>query len=328
MDGKANQVIIHPRFGVIDEKGGDSLREKGGLQELKEAPQSLGGSNRRRGLMEVHFAVLLFGLAGLFGKWLTLHPLVISLGRVSFAVPFLLAIMLLRRERIWLKRRRDYGVFVLLGGILALHWTAFFMAIQLSTVAVGLLTFSTFPVFVTFLEPLILKSAFRLQDVLIALVTVAGVSLVVPSFSLDNQVTLGALWGVLSGFTFGLLSVLNKRYVAQYPSRQVSLYQFAAAALVLWPMVLPLKPSLDGRSLLLMAVLGVVFTGISHTLFISSLKRVKAQTASVIASLEPVYGILATVVLLGEVPGLREVAGGIIILSMAFWVSRRDFRES
>jgi drug/metabolite transporter (DMT)-like permease len=104
----------------------------------------------------------------------------------------------------------------------------------------------------------------------------------------------------------------------------ISLYQFVAAALILLPVVLPQKPVLDGRSLALLALLGVVFTGISHTLFISGLKQVRAQTASVIASLEPVYGILATVVLIGEVPSLRELAGGAIILSMALWVSRRE----
>lgn len=281
-------------------------------------------SSNKRGLLEAHFAVLLFGLAGLFGKWLSLHPMAISLGRVSFAVPFLLVVMGLRGERIRLSRRRDYVVFLLLGVILAVHWTSFFMAIQLSTVAVGLLTFSTFPVFVTFLEPWLLKSTFRVQDVAVALITMVGVSLVVPDFSLSNQVTLGALWGVLSGLTFALLSVLNKKFVATYPSRQVSLYQFAAAALVLAPVVIPLKPVLDFRTLVLLAILGIVFTGVSHTLFISSMKRIKAQTASVIASLEPVYGILATVVLLGEVPGFREIVGGSIILSMAFWVSRRD----
>ena len=282
------------------------------------------GSDNKRGLLEAHFAVLLFGLAGLFGKWLSLHPMAISLGRVTFAVPFLLAVMGLRGERIRLSRRRDYVIFLLLGVILAVHWTSFFMAIQLSTVAVGLLTFSTFPVFVTFLEPWLLKSAFRLQDVVVALITMLGVSLVVPDFSLSNQVTFGALWGVLSGLTFALLSVLNKKYVAAYPSRQVSLYQFAASALVLAPAVMPLKPVLDFRALVLLVILGVIFTGVSHTLFISSMKRIRAQTASVIASLEPVYGILATVVLLGEVPGFREIIGGGIILSMAYWVSRRD----
>jgi drug/metabolite transporter (DMT)-like permease len=160
--------------------------------------------------------------------------------------------------------------------------------------------------------------------VLIALVTLFGVSLVIPSLSLENQVTLGALWGVVSGLTFALLSVLNKKYVAHYSSRVISLYQFAGAALVLLPVVLRQKPVLDGRSLALLVLLGVVFTGISHTLFISGLKQVRAQTASVIASLEPVYGILATVVLIGEVPSLRELAGGAIILSMALWVSRRE----
>jgi drug/metabolite transporter (DMT)-like permease len=297
-------------------------KQKAGRESFRTQKGQMPGKGQ--GLLKVHLAVLLFGLAGLFGKWLTLSPMVISLGRVGFGAVFLLVVLLVRSEPIRLKRRLDYGVFVLLGAILALHWSSFFMAIQLSTVAVGLLTFSTFPVFVTFIEPLVMKSPFRFRDVLIALVTLFGVSLVIPSLSLENQVTLGALWGVVSGLTFALLSVLNKKYVAHYSSRVISLYQFVAAALILLPVVLPQKPVLDGRSLALLALLGVVFTGISHTLFISGLKQVRAQTASVIASLEPVYGILATVVLIGEVPSLRELAGGAIILSMALWVSRRE----
>jgi hypothetical protein len=33
---------------------------------------------------------------------------------------------------------------VLLGGLLAFHWVSFFYSIQLATVAIGLLTFSSF----------------------------------------------------------------------------------------------------------------------------------------------------------------------------------------
>lgn len=276
-----------------------------------------------RGLAEVHFAVLLFGLSGLFGKWLTLHPLIIVFGRVAFAAPFLLILLWVKKETIRLSKPGDYLVFIMLGAILALHWTAFFFAIQLSTVAIGLLTFSTFPVFVTFMEPLLLKSTFRLRDVLIAGVTLFGVALVIPSFNIENQMTIGALWGILSGLTFALLSVLNKKYVAHYSSRVISFYQFTFAGLLLLPMILSLQPYINGRSLALLALLGVVFTGISHTLFINSLKRVRAQTASIIASLEPVYGILATVVFFGEIPGLRVILGGAVILSMALLVSRQ-----
>ena len=40
-------------------------------------------------------------------------------------------------------------ILIVLGIILAVHWTTFFYSIQLSTVAIGLLTFSTFPIFAT-----------------------------------------------------------------------------------------------------------------------------------------------------------------------------------
>jgi len=35
--------------------------------------------NQKRSLFEIHLAVLLFGLAGLFGKWLDLSPVIIVL---------------------------------------------------------------------------------------------------------------------------------------------------------------------------------------------------------------------------------------------------------
>ena len=43
------------------------------------------------------------------------------------------------------------------GVILAIHWLTFFHAIQVSTVAIGLIGFATFPIFVTFLEPIMYR---------------------------------------------------------------------------------------------------------------------------------------------------------------------------
>ena len=42
-----------------------------------------------------------------------------------------------------------------------------------------------------------------------------------------------------------------------------------------------------------------------------------------IASLEPVYGILFALVLLGEVPAARTLAGGALILGAALFASAR-----
>lgn len=272
---------------------------------------------KNRSLAEIHIAVLLFGFAGLFGKLIPLPSLIIVFGRVIFASSFLFIVLLFQKQNIKLKNKKDYLYFSIQGVILAFHWVTFFLAIQLSTVAIGLLTFSTFPVFVTFIEPIFFKDKIKPKDILIAFITFLGVALVIPNFTFENTMTQGAIYGILSGFTFAILSVLNKKYVNEYKSLVISFYQCFVAIFVLLPFVLVLKPVFEVKDILLLSLLGIVFTGISHTLFINGLKNVKAQTASIIASLEPVYGIIATVVLIGEIPVIREVIGGIIILAMA-----------
>jgi len=279
------------------------------------------------GLVKIHIAVLFFGLAGLFGKVVNQPPITIVFGRVFFAMAFLLPALWYRKQGLKLVRSTDYLALLLQGLILAIHWSTFFKSIQVSTVAVGLITFSTFPIFVTFFEPVFLKEKFRFADVVLALVTFMGVLLVVPAFSLDNTTTQGALWGITSGLTFALLSILNRKYARAYSSLVVAFYQDAAAALVLVPFLFIPAPIITIQDILLMALLGIVFTGVAHSLFIKGLATVKAQTASIIASLEPVYGILAAALFLGELPTARELYGGTIILVAAIYATARKTNQ-
>jgi drug/metabolite transporter (DMT)-like permease len=70
-------------------------------------------------------------------------------------------------------------------------------------------------------------------------------------------------------------------------------------------------------------VLGVFCTALAHTLFISSLRRLSAHTASVVSALEPVYGIALAAGLLAEIPGPRTLAGAALIVTAAVLASRR-----
>ncbi|MGA8180157.1 MAG: DMT family transporter, partial [Desulfobacterales bacterium] len=163
---------------------------------------------KRHGMVEIHLAVLLFGLAGLFGKLLSLSPFIIVLGRTFFAALTLSAALFYAKTQIRPKTKQDLAVLIFLGIILAIHWTTFFHAIQISTVAVGLLTFSTFPIFVTFMEPYFFNEKLRRFDILTAGSVVLGLILIVPSFDFKNHITQGAFWGIISGFTFAVLSIL------------------------------------------------------------------------------------------------------------------------
>ncbi|MFL0198617.1 DMT family transporter [Clostridium sp. WILCCON 0269] len=274
---------------------------------------------KNKDLMGIHIAVFLFGLSGLFGKLLSLPPMIIVFGRVLFSSIFLLILIFYFNENIKLRSYKHYLLLVIAGIILAIHWSTFFKSIQISTVAIGLLTFSTFPVFVTFLEPYFFKEKINFSDIVVAFITFSGIVLVVPEFKLENNLTQGILWGIASGFTYGVLSMLNRKYVKEYSSIQIAFYEQAIAAIVLLPFLFFENTVFTFKDMLLLALLGIVFTGISHSLFINSLKSIKTRTAGIISSLEPVYGIIFATFLLGEIPTLKEVLGGIIILSTVFY---------
>ena len=274
---------------------------------------------RRDALVSLHAAALLFGFAGLFGKWLVLPAATIVLGRTLVAAVTLWALLRASREPLGpFEWRLAAG-----GAVLALHWVAFFEAIQTSSVAIGLLGFASFPIFALLLEAAILKHALSRSDWMLALIVASGLALVTPEFRLDNHVVRGLLWGVLSGFAFALLAVGNRQLAVRRNAEEIALWQNACAAACLLPgfVLTPVLP--DARELGLLLVLGVVCTALAHTLFIRSMRLVRPHVASVVVALEPVYGIVLATLLLGEIPTGRTLAGAALILGAALIATSR-----
>ena len=273
-------------------------------------------------MIQLHLAVLLFGFSGLFGKLLSIPVTAIVLGRTVIAALSLVALLMVRRNHIPLTWRLARTLFPS-GVLLALHWFTFFYAIQISSVATGLLSFSTFPVFVAFLDPFFSHRSIQRLDIVFAFVVFCGLVLIVPSFDFSNRFFQGVLWGLASAITFALLTLFNRRFVANTDAVVVGLFQNFWAAVCLsafWPQLI----GIDTSQLLLIIVLGVLCTALAHTLFIASLKTVRPQLASVTACLEPVYGIVTALLILGEYPQFREVMGGCLIITVVATNSWRD----
>jgi drug/metabolite transporter (DMT)-like permease len=273
-------------------------------------------------LVALHVAVALFGFAGLFGKWLAWDPVAIVFGRCVVAAVVLALVALRGRSA------RGGPTFALAGNglILAVHWVAFFAAIQVSTVAIGLLGFASFPLFVIVLERLLPGVRWRGPEIVTAVLVVAGLALLVPAFTLADRTVQGLAWGVLSGFTFAWLTVRNRALGSARRPARVALWQNAFAALCIAPLVFrPGGPivELTPTALALIFVLGAICTALAHTLFIASLARLSAHTASVVTALESVYGIALAAALLGEIPDARTCFGAALLVGAAMVASRR-----
>ena len=280
---------------------------------------SSGDGSRGAALASLHFAVLLFGFAGLFGKWIALPAATIVLGRTSIAAIGLGMVLALRPP----SRARFEWTLAANGVLLAVHWVAFFQAVQTASVAIGLLGYASFPLFVLPMEALLLRRWPRAVEWVCAAMVAAGLALLVPEFDIDNRIVRGVLWGILSGFTFALLALGNRSLAGRRDAREIAFWQNAFAAACLLPALL-LDPKLpDAREAAALLVLGLVCTALAHTLFIRSLRTVSAHAASIVAALEPVYGIALAALLLGEFPDARTLAGAALIVGATLWTSAR-----
>lgn len=272
---------------------------------------------RRNALLAIHFGALMFGLSGVFGKLAESAPLTITFGRALFAVlALLLAARFLRSSGARPNWRQRGGL--LLGG----HWFTFFVAVKIAGVGIATLGFASFPAFTLLLEGVLFRERTRPIEFAMVGLVCAGLLLVTPEFNLASENTLGLLYGVLSGLLFALLSLLNRAVTRGVDPVQAALWQNAAIMLGLLPFAWSTIPAIPAADWLWLILLGVFCTGLAHSLFVASLKVLKARTTSVIFALEPVYGIAFAWWLFNEQPTLGMIIGGALIILASVITSR------
>ena len=270
-------------------------------------------------LAAAHGAAVLFGLTGILGALIRFDAVAITAGRAGFAATALLVLALVQRRplRQGLGRRRT-GILLVSGLLLAVRWITFFLAVKVGGVAVATLGFASFPAFIALLDVVLFRERIgRAEGMMLSLVTL-GLVLVTPSFDVGDRGTVGLLWGLASGLSFAGLAICNRRGSRGMDAIQVAFWQNLLVVLLVLPLLgLGLAggaAAIDWASWFWLAVLGVLCTGLAHTLFVKSLESLDARSAGMIIALEPVYAIACAWWLFGEEPSGRMLVGASLII--------------
>ena len=293
---------------------------------MLEAAPTWGTGHRSRDVLRLHLAVAGFGFAGVFGKLIGLPPVTIVAGRAGFAALAIAIIFMVRSRSLDLLPRSGRDFFSLsLGLLLAVHWFTFFQAVQVATVGIALVSFSMAPILLLGMEAVWRRRWPGPRPALASLVAMLGVLAVTPVLHWSNASVKGVVWGIASGGTYALLVLLNRpMVVARLSPWRIAMWQNAVAALALAPFVaLQSGPPTPGEWGLL-ALLGIVFTAGTHGLFLQSIRSVPAHVAVLTSTLEPGYGILAAICILGEWPALRTLLGAAIIAAAVAYTTYHE----
>jgi len=275
--------------------------------------------SHNQSLVYLHIAVFLFGGTALFSKLIGLPALDITVYRTAIAAITLFILLYVTKKKIKLASKKDYGIALLLGVVVGIHWVTYFTGMQMAGVTIGIIAFFTYPVFTIFLEPLFNKTRPKLKDLMLACVVMFGIHLLIPEASLGNQITMGIIMGVISAVFFALRNVLHKNYFVHYSGPHTMLYQTLVACLMLCLFIEVPPSQVTQTDWLLILLVGVVFTATPHSLFASSLQGLSATTAGLISCLQPLYGCVLSFILLSERPNMTTFIGGFLVVSAAFY---------
>lgn len=281
-------------------------------------------TDSRHSMSILYLAVFLLALNGLFAKLIPLDATSITQLRSVLAGCTLLLVALLSRRRFLLDSPREYFGVYLIGAVLGLHWISFFHSMQISTVAIGMLSLFTYPVITVLIEPFFTKQKLQTADLLAGIVVLLGVFVMVKDDlqTFDNAAVQGVFWGVISAFLFAMRNLLQKYYYPAVSSDRLMLHQVIAVSFMLLLFVdYPAVSELSSSDWLTLLLLGIVSTAMGHTLLSYSLKHLPAKSIAMISCLQPIFATLFAWLLLQETPSVSVLTGGAIIVSVALYES-------
>ena len=273
------------------------------------------GRKENRTFILLHLAVFLAGWTGIFGRLITLGGLPLVWYRMMVSVATL-SLVLALMQRLHRLSGKAFLMIAGCGGILALHWVAFYASIQASNVSVGVTCIATSCFFTTLLDPLINRKRVSWIEVLISFIAITGVLLI---FSLDVRYRLGIALGLLSAALYSLFSILNINVARETgeDSATMLLHELIGGVLCLsvlipfYAVLLPDAPvAPQENDWLWILLLGSVFTVLPFLFQLQAMRILSAFTVNLTYNLEPVYSIALAALLFGE---HRDVG-------LSFWV--------
>ncbi|WP_238474556.1 DMT family transporter [Maribacter algarum] len=276
-------------------------------------------------LLEINLAMLFISTSGALGRYIQL-PVPVTIGSRAI-IAFTLLFLYCRFKKISFKvEKKDLPMVVLSGVLMGLHWVTYFYALQMSNVAIGMLSMFTYPVWTAFLEPLLLKTKFQKIHLFLAVLVLCGIYFLIPDFNLENSYTLAIGIGILSAIVYAIRNLLMKSKVAKYNGSLLMSYQTGIVGFLLLPALFFTNLSEIMSQWEALITLAILTTAIGHTLFLLSLKHFSVTTASIISSVQPVYGILIGMIFLSEFPSWSTVFGGVLILAAVVVESIRTYK--
>lgn len=280
-------------------------------------------------------AMLIYGSIGVFVRNIELSAIEIAFLRAVIGSLFLIGAGFVLKKGNPLDAIRGGGkIFLLSGAALGINWFLLFKAFEHTSVSNAILAYYLAPVIVILASPFVLGERLTLHKVICSFAALAGLFMIVmntkTSGGMGSENLTGIFFALLAAVFYAGVILINKK-ASPEDGFQTTLIQLISSALVLMPVLMTsgdvAYASMDGLSIVMVVLLGVVHTGVAYLLYFSSMKDLEAHTVAVYCYIDPISAVMFAAIFLGEKMTIVELAGGAMILGAAYFIDYKPKRR-
>lgn len=259
--------------------------------------------DRRKAILFLIIAAVLWSTSGIFLKTLNWQPLAVLAGRSLFSS----LVFLVYLRRIPQRFTRWQWVAALSSVLTQLLYIT---AIQMTTAANAIFLQYTAPIYILLLGYWLLHEKPSKADWVAMLVIFAGLGLFFGDRLSPGGFT-GNLLAIISGVTMALMTVAMRAQKDGSPAESFLLANLLGMLLGGYFVFQQPWTVANWGSI---AYLGIFQIGLAFLLYSLAIKVIPALEATLIGTLEPILNPLWVFLLLGEIPGPLALLGGLVVL--------------
>ena len=264
-------------------------------------------------------AGILWGFIGISVKLIDHEINPFSLNFFRFLTAFIILLILspmLGKEKTGLKRE-NFKPYIIIGFLFALTSSLFVFAVSRTTISDTVLLQSVQPFFLMFIAYFWLKEKITATKIVTLIIGLVGIYIINPLHSGDF---IGNMASLISGALFAVLTAYM-RYEDKKMHHTSTLWYMLFATIFMIPFPFIFGIGMLAKNILYVLMLGGLGTGIAYLFYNLALEKMEAEVAALFAMiLLPLSSIVLGIIIIGEIPSLKVIIGGIILLGSGVYL--------
>jgi len=281
-------------------------------------------NDHKKGVLLVLCAVLIFSTLGVFSRLTTLPTSLFIFYYTGVGSLLYVSYFAYKKRLSALILEKDKRLIIASAVLVLITIATYLESVRLTTLSNAVILHYIAPIVAVFFAIWFLKEKLVRTSAIAIIISFIGlVVLMSNEINIDTNAT-GLWYALISGLAYGILIVINKRIVTTNDYGVVMFYQIFISFIITSPFFFLYRIMPQPIDIAVIFGYAFIILVLASLLYLKGIQFIRAQDIGIISYLEPLGVVMIGIFFYSEIPTIRTLIGGILILYAGYMVVKYE----